>query len=299
MPEAYTHIRIARDALQQSGQKVSSMNAYEMGANGPDPLFAYHVLSRNDPINLAMLGNRMHKEQCGAFLRALIFRAWTQTQRSYVLGFLTHYAADSLMHPYVEAASRKGGQFEGEHGHGFCEVALDSYFYYEDTNQKAVPAKEVAPPLYTAELAEVVELLHAAILEVYDEELSRESLADAFHDFRWLHGIFCSPKGGKKKLVWLVERLILQNPGYGMSHMTPAEIPAEGFTNQWRNPYTKIQQNTSPQQLAQDAAKTAAEYIKAACGYWQGLGTKERLASVIGDRSYLTGLLSKPSRQKV
>ena len=49
MPEAYTHIRIARAALAQSGEHAPSTAAYEMGANGPDPLFAYRVLSAKRP----------------------------------------------------------------------------------------------------------------------------------------------------------------------------------------------------------------------------------------------------------
>ena len=44
MPEAYTHIRTARRTLAQSGAPAPDTPAYEMGANGPDPLFAYHVL---------------------------------------------------------------------------------------------------------------------------------------------------------------------------------------------------------------------------------------------------------------
>ena len=62
MPEAYTHIRIARAALAQSGEHAPSTAAYEMGANGPDPLFAYHVLqsAKKCPYDLAALGERMH-----------------------------------------------------------------------------------------------------------------------------------------------------------------------------------------------------------------------------------------------
>ena len=34
MPEAYTHIRIARAAQQRAAQPVPSQNAFEMGAQG-------------------------------------------------------------------------------------------------------------------------------------------------------------------------------------------------------------------------------------------------------------------------
>ena len=88
MPEAYTHIRIARAALAQSGEHAPSTAAYEMGANGPDPLFAYRVLSAKRPWPLPELGGRMHDEQCGRFLRpprppsaAMRWAFWRITRR--------------------------------------------------------------------------------------------------------------------------------------------------------------------------------------------------------------------------
>ena len=132
MPEAYTHIRIARAALAQSGEHAPSTAAYEMGANGPDPLFAYRVLSAKRPWPLPELGGRMHDEQCGRFLRTMIFAASTPAQRSYALGFLAHYAADSVMHPYVAFQCGPQGQFNIPEGHGFCEVAMDSMFHEQD-----------------------------------------------------------------------------------------------------------------------------------------------------------------------
>lgn len=292
MPEAYTHIRIARAALAASAQTVESEAAFEMGAHGPDPLFAYRPLASSRPFDLPELGERMHAEECGAFLRALVFRALTPAQRSYALGFLTHYAADAALHPYVEAACREGGQFGGRHGHGFCEVALDSFFYSRDTGEAAVPASACVPELYTAELAEVCELLHAALLDVYGAEISREALADSFHDFRWLHGMFCSVRGGKRVLAWLAERVILHDPGRALSHMSPGRVPADGFAAEWTNPFTGTAERMGPEQLADGAVHTGAGYIKAACCYWQGLGSKERLATLLGDHSYSTGLLS-------
>ena len=153
MPEAYTHIRIARAALAQSGEHAPSMAAYEMGANGPDPLFAYRVLSAKRPWPLPELGGRMHDEQCGRFLRTMIFAASTPAQRSYALGFLAHYAADSVMHPYVAFQCGPQGQFNIPEGHGFCEVAMDRMCHEQDCGSPAVPAGPDAPGLPPQELA--------------------------------------------------------------------------------------------------------------------------------------------------
>ena len=69
MPEAYTHIRTARRTLAQSGAPAPDTAAYEMGANGPDPLFAYHVLqsAKKRPYDLAALGGACTKSRRAAF----------------------------------------------------------------------------------------------------------------------------------------------------------------------------------------------------------------------------------------
>lgn len=295
MPEAYTHIRIARAARAQSHVGVSSTAAYEMGANGPDPLFAYQVLSARRAHPLPELGARIHDEQCGRFLRTMIFAAVTAAQRSYVLGFLTHYAADSVLHPYIAFQCGAGGQFHVPEGHGFCEVAMDTMFYRQDHGKAAVPAQAVAPRLTPQELAEVVQLLHEAILRVFEADIPNEALADCFHDFTLLHRIFYSPHGGKRMLVRLAERLVLRRPGYGLSHMTPAPLPEGGFAAQWENPFTHTRHDAGPGQLCEEAVWLAAGYLKAAAAYWEGRSIKEALAVAIGDRSYSTGLLSRPA----
>lgn len=293
MPEAYTHIRTARLALQQSGVGAADTAAYEMGANGPDPLFAYHVLqsAKKRPYDLAALGERMHEEETGRFLRAMVFRAWSEAQRSYVLGFLSHYAADSTLHPYVEALCAEGGPFAGPYGHGFCEVALDSDLHEQDGLGRAVPAQDAAPALSPQALAEIVELLHACILEVYGMEVSREALADSFHDFIWLHGMFCA--GAAKRFVIRVVQALMGKPGWGMSHVTPAKAPDGGFPEEWENPFTHAPQQKGPQALLAQAQELAGQYQKAASAYWEGVLDKVQLAAVLGDRSYVTGLLSR------
>ena len=52
----------------------------------------------NRTYNLPLLGNRMHEDKTGTFLLALLHHTHTQAQIEYTLGFLCHYAADTVMH---------------------------------------------------------------------------------------------------------------------------------------------------------------------------------------------------------
>ena len=298
MPEAYTHIRIARKAreeLAKAGAQPARTAAYEMGANGPDPLFAYKFLSGKKPYPLPVLGERMHTEQCGRFLRALVFRAYTDAQRSYALGFLTHYAADAALHPYVASQTQPGAAFDVREGHGFCEVAMDTYFHEKDGLGPMVGAQDSSPALAPDELADVTALLRACAQEVYGEDVPQEYLADAFHDFCWLHGKVFAASRAKRAALWLAERVILRKPGRALSHLTPAPQPAGGFAARWTDPFTGVQREEGPDALCAGAAGEAVRLCAAAVGYWRGAVGREQLAVAIGDRSYATGQLSDPA----
>ena len=103
MPEGYTHVRTAQKAAHAIHYKLQCPAAFAAGANGPDSFFCYEVWKKgqNRTYNLPLLGNRMHEDKTGAFLLALLHHTHTQAQIEYTLGFLCHYAADTVMHPYV------------------------------------------------------------------------------------------------------------------------------------------------------------------------------------------------------
>lgn len=289
MAEAYTHLRIAR-AAQAAFAEVESEKAYLLGANGPDPFFAYKVLAKRKPYPLPELGTRMHTEHCGRFLLELLRRSETSAQRSYTLGFLTHYAADCVFHPYVAACTAEGGAFHRAEGHGFCEVALDTYFHMKDTGRAGVPARDAAVMPATRELAEIAALMHGALLEVYGEDVPLLAVTDAFRGFRRLHGFFCSPLGGKKALAAFADKCILRRPGWALSHMTPACPPAKGFAEVWTNPFTGETVRMGPDALCREAETTAAALCEIALRVWNDRAPLDVAAAVIGSYSYETGL---------
>ncbi len=300
MPDAYTHMRCARAARAHSGVNVPRARAYEMGSHGPDPLIAAEMLSRTAPPGMLALARRMHTEQCGRFLRALVFGAVTPAQRSYALGFLTHYAADSTFHPYVAFQCGAQGQFGGAFGHARCESSLDSLFCAQDTGSPAVPPRETVPALEPDALAEVTALLHDALRAVYGAQVTHEALADAFDAFARAHRLAWSPRGGKRALVSLAAFLgrpapLVHYARFALAHMTPAPQPEGGFAERWTDPYTHKAREGGPQQLFAEASELADGYLKAAAAYWEGRSIRHTLAIALGDRSYMTGLLSEPA----
>ena len=162
MPEGYTHVRTARKAAAGIHYKLHRSAAFAAGANGPDVFFTFEVWkpARKRRFDLPALGNRMHDEATGAFLLSLLRHVKTAAQVEYALGFLSHYAADTTLHPYVVAMCRPGMPYAGKGGHGYFEIALDSTLHAEDTGVSGVPGVSLPaagrqPPNTAASIAAV------------------------------------------------------------------------------------------------------------------------------------------------
>ena len=200
MPEGYTHVRTARKAAETIHYKIQCPAAFAAGANGPDSFFCFEIWKKRTKrrYDLPGLGNRMHEEKTGAFLRSLCANVKTRPQVEYTLGFLSHYAADTVVHPFICAMCAPGQPYAGKGGHGYLEIALDSTLHAEDTGSALVPVDDVSPLPTGEELADITALLHTCLLETYGEDIPVEYLADAFwHTYR-LRGLFPSKHGVRR-----------------------------------------------------------------------------------------------------
>ncbi len=289
MPEAYTHIRIARAITVDCGIKPEHQNAYEMGANGPDPIYCGGIFPYKSKINMQKLGSRMHAEKCGIFLYALLYAAKTAVQRSYAMGFLTHYAADSTMHPYVAAQITQGGQYIKPGGHMYCESAIDSYYYLKDKGDICVPQCDTSPDLTAKEVAEICVLMKKCIKFVYNEDLSMAELSDAYQAFRIGHVINVSRFGFKKLFAHALENG-MKIKGELVGRMSPCKPPKEGFMSEWVNPHTGEKMSAGPNALCMIAVNDGSKYIKTAFDMWRGALSHREAMSIIGNKTYSTGL---------
>lgn len=307
MPEGYTHIRTARAAARLAGITPADGAAFDCGANGPDMLFCYRVWrkSARRGEDLPKIGDRLHDENTGAFLQSLLENAKTPEQQSYALGFLCHYAADCALHPYVVMITKPGAAYGRPGGHGYFEIALDSFLHQKDTGKSAVPVNDNTPALNGQALDGAVELLQAGIQAALGLTVSRQALKDSFAHTRMLRGHFVSRLRVKYALFWLVEPLF-GGRGFITGHITPARLAGarEGekpLPEVWEHPFTGEEQQTDLAGLLDQAERTGAAYMLAAQGYWQGKLRLERAMEVIGSRSYLSGLedaRSAPARQQ-
>ena len=124
MPGHYAHYRFAAAQLRsmdaEARKTVSRFRQlYDMGAQGPDPLFYYNPFTQNKVDKLAY---RIHESPGRDFFQRAcrIYRMQpTEAGLAYLYGCLTHFCLDSVCHPFV---CGKHDEKEADH------VALETEF---------------------------------------------------------------------------------------------------------------------------------------------------------------------------
>ena len=288
MPEGYTHVRTAAKAAAAIHYKIQCPAAFAAGANGPDGLFCFEIWKKRGKrrMNLPGLGSRMHEECTGAFLQSLCRHVHTRAQVEFALGFLSHYAADTVVHPFVVAMCQPGQPYAGRGGHGYLEIALDSLLHAEDTGDAAVPVEHTSPLPVGSDMADIAALLHTCLLETYGEDVPAEYLADAYYDLWRLRKLFVSRHGGRKLLFSLLEPLF-GGKGFITGHVTPAKL--KDMPDEWQDPVTGERHTGGVFALIPQAQRRSEQYMTAALQTWMGAQPEEQLFALLGSRSYTTG----------
>lgn len=113
MPSSITHQLIAEETLKRLPEQIRNIierspDEYFLGAQGPDVFFFYRIGNRSE----YNLGKFLHRYRVynvfSFFLNALredtpprFTPASREKALSYILGYITHYCADSSFHPFV------------------------------------------------------------------------------------------------------------------------------------------------------------------------------------------------------
>lgn len=301
MPSGYLHKRCARQACEISGITPVETDVMVLGAQGPDPLFMLGIFPLRPSSRPSKLGNLLHQHRTGAFLRTLCRLAKENggdVERAYALGFLTHYALDSTVHPYVYSQSYTA---EGKYSsvlHTSLEKNWDS-LYYQREGHKGTPVLMAGVTETRAQWPRIAALWQAAIAEVFPEQnVTVEMIEKALSDADRANGLTHSPRGVKYRVVGVLERII-GKPGLGTSQMAPLHPDQSDITNEagrpWRNPAEPEEERTETvQELLDTAARRAAELLSAARQYFDGELDIEAFGAIIGNAGYDTGLESLP-----
>lgn len=291
MPDNYAHRCNGLKALEIARYTPRNPEAFILGCNGPDPLYAYQMYNPSRKLNLAELGKRMHTEKTGMFLHNLFRYAQTNAQKDYCLGFLCHYSLDSIMHPYINyITTAYGHPFNREHGHIWFESSLDSWLSEKETGSRGANPAAYFPEIQKMYMDQIVTLFQQATEATYtDIRLERKEYQTIFNDFKKVKNWLYSPTQNKHVLARTFEVSFKLKKGTIASRLQPcSEIFCD--VDVWRNNPMGFFCTATIEELLDMSDHISADYIKIGLSYFHGTVSLGDALEDIGRKSYDTGL---------
>ena len=145
MPSTITHTYIGLDALKKVNKEPQNIikkhiNNYKVYCQNMDVLYFYHIfLLKSNRIQ--DLGHEFHNNHVFDYFKMLIEDNKLNKNEelfTFISGLITHYKADSIMHPYINYLSHNKVKIKEIDKHFEIETYLDNYFVhkYEKVNYK-------------------------------------------------------------------------------------------------------------------------------------------------------------------
>jgi hypothetical protein len=167
VPGHALHLRIARNCWETASARRAQLpeltpavsNALYQGALGPD--MGYF------PRSVPLVTDAAHYVRTAHLVRSLFARASSDVEYAFAAGWLTHFLADTMIHPYVNEAC--GERLHGERGH---------FTSYEDSRTLHM---QVELGLDAVHLVEDPEIARVRVVDVLDDRSIR-FLVDAYVD---------------------------------------------------------------------------------------------------------------------
>lgn len=210
MPAAITHYYHAKRVLEETKpeQEVQE-DAFFWGAQGPDFMFCHRGLPWQKGDSLAEYGKKLHQEP-----PAHIFTCLQDYQKvhhdaavsAYCMGFLCHYAADRVCHPFIRCQAERLNKIESgqdlEIAHHQVESALDSIILrYEAASLPMEFNLKTTLPKNPSVQQTVAELYAFLLERLYGVSGKERLLLQATDDARGVFGWLNDRTSLKKSLV--------------------------------------------------------------------------------------------------
>lgn len=303
MPAFSTHYLFAEELMDKLNALADfrlNRDAVYIGAQGPDIFFFHRALPWQKGKSLRKAGSAMHRAKCGDIIDRFTGYCKTLNEpdiaKSYVYGFLLHYALDRICHPYIyfiqNRITEKFKNMNPNSVHNMIELSLDSVLLSEKksaANPKAYKTEYMIR--YTdKELSEVSAVLASAGDLFPPYVFTDQDVSCAIKDTRAAQRLLLDTAGNKEKFLKLSERLAFPFTGnfrissFLRTNDLEKAIKYVNMNNRkWRSPYSdeiRSESFTELYELAKTDAVKMINSLNAGC-------TGEAITSNI---SFLTGV---------
>ena len=305
MPSTITHKYIGIDTIKKLNKKPKNIltkhiNNFKIYCQSTDVLYFYHIflLKGND---IQKLGHDFHAKNVFKSFNYLIkLNKENKNEELFTLisGLITHYKADSIMHPYINYLSQDKNKLHHQDKHFEIETYLDNYFVKK--YERLDPKKHKHYKLvfnYTKEDI-IIESLNKMFKDVFNKKNIGNIYYKALNEMKLVFKYArCDRTGIKKTIYKLIDfnPFKLRRTKYLSYHF---ELNNDNYylnleNKEWYNLKDKTKRsNKSFLDLYEDVIKESSDIINELYLYIFENKNVD-LYKLIGNYSYSTGLLIK------
>jgi hypothetical protein len=256
MPYICTHLSFGIEVAEAIGETPDSLGeAYVLGCYGPDVYFYDRLPPTPFVPHRKKHGNVLHGLACDTLFAALM-NAADDSLHPYLLGFLTHIALDSTLHPYVEA------KHQGV-DHTRFEGVIDAIVY--EQTKDAIPYETILKR--RPDTKRIDRLLSDASRSLLNTDVSGAYTRSAKKFLRLVPFLF-DPKGKRYRRIAGIERLFRKDGLLSAFLLAAPREDAEDCMNlsraEWTSPWEPGRvRNESVPMLLDDAKALSVSLINA------------------------------------
>ncbi len=283
MPAIVSHYLLAERVMSDLSELMPDLDinrtAFIWGASGPDIFFCHRILPHQKHRSLRTVSTKMHNTPPELILNYLADYARYKCDdiaMSYALGFVTHYAFDSLAHPFIlyfaEIMSMRQPQKTSALCHNEIESALDSLMLRSERNQRIsdfrLPDAAPLDPIINSIIASAMQ---GALLYLYNKGTYRSDIYTAQKDWHRSLAALNDKHGIKYRFIRRAENLVglppLLSPIFRRNYPDISYDPANLKHSQWINKENSTEHSESFFELADQAEDLSIKLItRILCG---------------------------------
>lgn len=305
MPDIYTHILAGRESLKniETLERESILyfdKLFYLGCMGPD-IFLYHnSFSRIANREAIGLGRMMHRKDCGNLItNALKYiketsdvDTFSDKRVIYLLGYLCHYAADRIAHPYVFYRSgiyQKGRKetYKFRRYHKIIELAIDSQMakYLDNGDINIIKMYELID--VGKRIPDEIENLYEHICSIYfkghTEKLRKDLVNKSYTSMKKAWSIFYDPN--------YIKRYLLKQIGLNI-FIYPVDCNDRDYMNEkkekWFDPWSCKESNKTFFEIFNEIVELSSALLTAAIAYLDNKLSFDIVKEIIGNYSLIT-----------
>ena len=216
MPSTITHAFIGIDTIDKLNKEPrniinSHINNFKVYCQNTDILYFYHIFLLL-PNKTQEIGHQFHREHTYDVFKLLIDdNKKNKNEELFTLlsGFLVHYQADTIMHPYVNHFSNNPSESKRFSKHFEVETYLDNYFVHNRLNEDHKHYNNTSF-VFTYTEEEIIKKELDKIFETYFNFLNAgEKYYRALKEMKFAYNYARYDKYGIKRIIY---RIIDLNP---------------------------------------------------------------------------------------